>query len=106
MHKLCLTALRRWVGFALCSAIFQAASLRGLCAAGTTAGRWLSQQPIAGLSEQPFRRVTMYVTPEQVAAANKANVEAVLGFAQSNFAALERLSALHFTATLTAWGHG
>jgi len=48
----------------------------------------------------------MYVTPEQVAAANKANVEAVLGFAQSNFAALERLSALNFTATKTAFDDG
>jgi len=41
----------------------------------------------------------MYVTPDQVAAVGKANVEAALGLAQSNFAALEKLSALNFNAT-------
>jgi phasin family protein len=45
----------------------------------------------------------MYVTPEQIAAANKSNVEAALGFAQSNFAALEKISALNFNATKTAF---
>jgi len=48
----------------------------------------------------------MYVTPEQIAAANKTNVDAVLGFAQSNFAALERISALNFNATKTAFEDG
>lgn len=41
----------------------------------------------------------MFVTPDQFAAVGKANVEAALGFAQSNFAALEKLSALNFNAT-------
>ena len=45
----------------------------------------------------------MYVTPDQVAAVGKANVEAALGFAQSNFAALEKLSALNFNATKNAF---
>ena len=45
----------------------------------------------------------MYVTPDQVAAVGKANVEAALGFAQSNFAALEKLSALNFNATKGAF---
>jgi len=36
--------------------------------------------------------------PEQIAGANKAGVEAVLGFAGSQFAAFERLSALNFNA--------
>jgi len=41
----------------------------------------------------------MYVTPDQVSAVGKANVEAALGFAQSGFATLEKLSALNFNAT-------
>lgn len=45
----------------------------------------------------------MFVTPDQVAAVGKANVEAALGFAQSNFAALEKLSALNFNATKNAF---
>jgi len=45
----------------------------------------------------------MYVTPEQIAATNKSSVEAVLGFAQSNFAAIEKISALNFNATKTAF---
>jgi len=45
----------------------------------------------------------MYVTPEQIAATNKAGVEAILGFANSQFAAFERLSALSFNATKSAF---
>ncbi len=45
----------------------------------------------------------MYVTPEQIAAMNKAGVEAILGLANSQFAALERLSALNFDATKSAF---
>ena len=45
----------------------------------------------------------MYVTPDQVAAVGKANVEAALGLAQSNFAAIEKLSALNFNATKSAF---
>ncbi|MCL4799671.1 MAG: TIGR01841 family phasin [Burkholderiales bacterium] len=48
----------------------------------------------------------MYVTPEQIAAANKSSVEAVLGIAQSNFAAIEKISALNFNATKTAFEDG
>jgi len=45
----------------------------------------------------------MYVTPDQVAAVGKANVEAALGLAQSNFATIEKLSALNFNATKSAF---
>jgi len=40
----------------------------------------------------------MYLTPEQLASANKAGIEAALGLASSQFAAFERLSALNFSA--------
>jgi phasin family protein len=45
----------------------------------------------------------MYVTPEQVVAANKANVEALIGLANTNFAAYEKLAALNFNATKAAF---
>jgi len=45
----------------------------------------------------------MNVTPDQIASLGKANVEAALGFAQSNFAAFEKLSALNFNATKSAF---
>ena len=45
----------------------------------------------------------MYFTPEQVASANKAGIEAVLGLASTQFAAFERLSALNFSAAKTAF---
>ena len=45
----------------------------------------------------------MYVTPEQVVAANKANVEAWVGFANTNFATFEKLCALNFNATKGAF---
>jgi phasin family protein len=45
----------------------------------------------------------MYVTPEQVVAANKANVEVLIGLANTNFAAYEKLAALNFNATKAAF---
>src|ERR1700749_54157 len=45
----------------------------------------------------------MYVTPEQVVAGNKAGVEALIGFANTQFAAFERISALTFNATKSAF---
>lgn len=48
----------------------------------------------------------MYLTPEQIASANKAGVEAVLGLAGSQFAAFERLSALNFNAAKAAFEEG
>jgi phasin family protein len=45
----------------------------------------------------------MYITPEQVVAANKANVEALIGLANTNFAAYEKLAALNFNATKSAF---
>ena len=48
----------------------------------------------------------MYVTPEQVTATNKAGVDAILGLAHSQFAAFERLSALTFNATKSAFEDG
>jgi phasin family protein len=45
----------------------------------------------------------MYVTPEQILAANKAGAEALLSIANTQFAAFERLSALQFNATKQAF---
>lgn len=45
----------------------------------------------------------MYVTPDQVVATNKAGVEALIGLAHTQFAAFERLSALTFNATKSAF---
>lgn len=46
------------------------------------------------------------ITPEQFASTNKAGVEAILGLASTQFAALERLSALNFSAAKTAFEEG
>lgn len=45
----------------------------------------------------------MYATPEQFAAANKASVDALFTIAHAQFAAFERLSALNFNTTKTAF---
>jgi phasin family protein len=45
----------------------------------------------------------MYVTPEQIAASNKAGVEAIIGLANSQFAAFERWSTLNLNATKAAF---
>jgi phasin family protein len=45
----------------------------------------------------------MYATPEQFAAANKANVDALFTIAHAQFAAFERLSALNFNITKAAF---
>jgi len=45
----------------------------------------------------------MYVTPEQIAAANKVSVESLIGLANTQFAALERLSALNFNVAKSAF---
>ena len=45
----------------------------------------------------------MNVTPEQIAAANKAGVETLIGLANTQFAALERLSALNFNVAKSAF---
>ena len=45
----------------------------------------------------------MYVTPEQIQAANKANVEAMLSLAASQFAALEKFASLNTNAVKTAF---
>jgi len=48
--------------------------------------------------------MNMYTaTPEQIAATNKAGVEALLSLANSQFSALERLSALNSNATKSAF---
>ena len=57
---------------------------------------------VQAASTQPLKEINMYA-PEQIAATNKAGVEAILGFAHSQFAAFERLSALHFNATKSAF---
>ncbi len=45
----------------------------------------------------------MIVTPEQIAASNKAGIEAFLKLAHTQFAAFEKLSALNFNATKAAF---
>lgn len=45
----------------------------------------------------------MYVSPEKFAAANKASVDAILGIAQTQFAALERIAELNITASKAAF---
>jgi phasin family protein len=45
----------------------------------------------------------MYVTPEQIQAANKANVEAMLAVASTQFAALEKLANINASAVKTAF---
>jgi phasin family protein len=44
-----------------------------------------------------------YVTPEQIAAANKAGIDALIGLAHTQFAAIERLSALNFNVAKSAF---
>jgi phasin family protein len=45
----------------------------------------------------------MYVTPEQIQAANKANVEAFLAVANAQFAAFEKLATIQATAVKNAF---
>jgi phasin family protein len=45
----------------------------------------------------------MYVTPEQIQAANKANVEALLAVANTQFAALEKLATIQASAVKSAF---
>ena len=45
----------------------------------------------------------MYVTPEQIQAANKANVEAFLAVANAQFAAFEKLASLQASAVKSAF---
>ena len=45
----------------------------------------------------------MYVTPEQLQAAGKANVDSMLSFAQMQFAAIEKLAALNANAVKAAF---
>jgi phasin family protein len=48
----------------------------------------------------------MYVTPDQIAATNKAGAEALLALANANFVAYEKLAALNFNAGKTAFEDG
>ena len=48
----------------------------------------------------------MYMSNEQIAAANLAGIEAAAGFAQVQFAVLERLYALSFNATKSSFEEG
>lgn len=45
----------------------------------------------------------MYATPEQFTATNKAGIEAILAFANTQFAAFERLSTLNFNTAKAAF---
>ncbi|HTQ76480.1 MAG TPA: phasin family protein [Burkholderiales bacterium] len=48
----------------------------------------------------------MYVTPEQIQATNKANMEAILNLASTQFAALEKFASLNANAVKTAFEDG
>src|SRR5262249_43816552 len=48
----------------------------------------------------------MYFTPEQIATANKAGFETLLGFAGSQFASFERLAVLNFNAAKATFEEG
>ena len=48
----------------------------------------------------------MNFTPEQIAATNKAGIQAILGLAHTQFTAFERLSALYFNAAKNAFEEG
>ncbi len=48
----------------------------------------------------------MYVTPDQMTALTQGNVDAAIGIARVNFATLEKLAALNFTATKDAFEDG
>lgn len=45
----------------------------------------------------------MYAIPEQISATNKAGIDWLIGLANAQFAAFERLSALNFNATKSAF---
>jgi len=48
----------------------------------------------------------MYMTPEQSAATSKANVESLIGLANTQFTALEKLATLNFNAGRSAFEDG
>src|SRR6185369_10677247 len=72
-----------------------------LCGAQKPSGnvKASARTPILNLSKEP----TMYVTPEQIQAANKANVETLLAVANAQFAALEKLATINASAVKTAF---
>src|SRR2546422_4973009 len=57
----------------------------------------------AALHKTQTRSQEMYVTPEQIQAANKANVEALLAVANTQFAALEKLANIQASAVKSAF---
>jgi phasin family protein len=52
---------------------------------------------------KPNRSYEMYVTPEQIQAAGKANMEALLAVANAQFAAFEKLATINATAVKNAF---
>lgn len=58
------------------------------------------------IDRNPERTHAMYVTPDQITALTKGNIDAAIGIARVNFAALEKLAALNFTATKAAFEDG
>lgn len=49
------------------------------------------------------KEMNMQITPEQIAAANKASVESLIGLAHTQFTAMQRLSALNFNVAKSAF---
>jgi phasin family protein len=52
------------------------------------------------------RSQAMYVTPDQITALTQGNIDAAIGIARVNFATLEKLAALNFTAVKDAFEDG
>jgi phasin family protein len=61
------------------------------------------QSRFAALHKTHQERVEMYVTPEQIQSANKANVEALLAVANAQFAAFEKLANISAGAVKSAF---
>src|SRR5438046_7166156 len=57
----------------------------------------------AALHKTQTRSQEMYVTPEQIQAANKATVEALLAVANTQFTALEKLATIQASAVKSAF---
>jgi phasin family protein len=52
------------------------------------------------------KEIAMYVTPEQIQATNKANMEAILNLASTQFAALEKFASLNANAVKSVFEDG
>ncbi len=61
----------------------------------------VTQDSAPFFSDLTFQEIAMYATPEQLASANKANIETLLTIANTAFASAERLAALNLNTART-----